>query len=233
MTTVTTPIEAAPEVVAPAGRAAVIVGALAAAALAVMSITSVEGDIVAATWVRAGLVAAWALAAMVLASRGATRIGGVAVAIALAGGACAATATEPDLDWLHVLAASLIPATALHLELTIPNGRAGKATRRNAIIAGYVIAAAVGVALGAGSRMPSAAVVAAATVGTLLLGLPAAHHIYMRSTGLDRQRLQLIGCAVAIVIEVALVVAALRLLVEWPTLAAQAPPRRPRSSRSR
>jgi signal transduction histidine kinase len=222
VTTVTTSIEAPPDVSAPAGRIGVSLGALVAAALAVMTVTAVDGDVVAATWVRSGLVAAWAIAALVLASRGATRLGGVAVAIALAGGACAATATEADLDWLHIFAASMLPATALHLELTIPTGRAGRATRRNAIITGYVLAAGAGAALAASDRMPSAAVVAAAVVGTLLLGLPAAHHTYMRAAGIDRQRLQLVGCSVAIVIEVALVVAALRLLVEWPTLAAEA-----------
>jgi signal transduction histidine kinase len=194
-------------------------GALVAFGLAVLSVTTANADVQAATWVRAGLVAAWAFAALVLATRGAARLGDVVLAVALAGGVCAATASEPDLDWLHVIAASLLPATALHLELTIPNGRAGRATRRNTVITGYVIAAAVGVALAATSHMPAVAAVAAAIVGALLLGLGATHQTYMASAGVARQRLQLVGCAVAIVVEVALVVAALRLLVDWPARA--------------
>ena len=39
---------------------------------------------------------------------------------------------------------------------------------------------------------------------------PSAHQTYQRSAGLARQRLQLVGCAVAVIVEVALVVAALQ-----------------------
>jgi signal transduction histidine kinase len=216
LTTVTTSIDTSAEL--PTGglpRLGVSVGAVAALGLAVITVTGVD-DPVASTWVRSGLVAAWALAALVLAGRGAARLGAIALTVAGVAGVCAATAAEPDLDWLHVMAASLLPATALHLELTLPDGRAGRATRRNSILAGYLTALAVGAALAATDRLPAVAVVAASVVGALLLGLPAAHHTYMRSSGLSRQRLQLIGCAVAIVVEVALVVGALRTLVDWP-----------------
>ena len=63
--------------------------------------------------------------------------------------------------------------------------------------------------------------VAAATTLALLIGLPAAHQTYQRSAGLARQRLQLVGCAVAVILEVALVVAALNVLVDWPSHAAE------------
>ena len=64
--------------------------------------------------------------------------------------------------------------------------------------------------------VPAVPAVAAAVIGALLVGLPIAHQTYRTSAGNARQRLQLIGCSMAIIIEVALVVAALRLLVDWP-----------------
>ncbi|MGH9245163.1 MAG: sensor histidine kinase [Acidimicrobiales bacterium] len=204
-----------------AGRVALVAGGLGAFALAAITLTASEGDLVAGTWVRSALVAAWAVAALVLVVRDAPRVGLVALVVAVVGGVCSVTATTIDLDWIHTLAASLLPAVALHLELVIPDGRAGRASRRNAIVAGYVLAGGVGLALGAADRMPTAAVVAGAVVGALVLGLPAAHHTYARATGLARQRLQLLGCSVAIVVEVALVVAALRTLVDWPRGAAE------------
>ena len=72
-----------------------------------------------------------------------------------------------------------------------------------------------------GDRIPAVPAVATATTLALLIGLPAAHQTYQRSTGLARQRLQLVGCAVAVIVEVALVVAALNVLVDWPSHAAE------------
>ncbi|MEQ1788128.1 MAG: GAF domain-containing sensor histidine kinase, partial [Acidimicrobiales bacterium] len=129
---------------------------------------------------------------------------------------CAATATADDLMTAHVIAASLVPAVALHLEMVVPHGHIGRPARRNLAIAAYAIGAATGVALAAADRVPSVPVVAGATVAALLLGLPAAHQTYLGARGIARQRLQLVGCAVAVIVEVALVLAALRLLVDWP-----------------
>jgi signal transduction histidine kinase len=47
-------------------------------------------------------------------------------------------------------------------------------------------------------------------------GVLAFHQTYRRSTGRARERLQLLGCAVAVIVEVVLVAAALHLLVDWP-----------------
>ena len=120
-----------------------------------------------------------------------------------------------------MIAAALVPAVALHLELVLPDGLFGRSSRRNLAVAGYVVAGATGVALALAGREPAAAVVAAAVVGMLLVGLPSAHQTYQSSAGLARQRLQLVGCAVAVIAEVALVVAALRILVDWPDHAAE------------
>ncbi len=200
-------------------RALSLVGALAGAALAATSLT--ESDLVAGSWVRAGIVAAWAMAAAVLAGRGHERLGVVVAGASIAGGVCAATASSADLATVHVVAASVIPAVALHLELVVPHGHIGGPTRRNVAAILYGIAVATGIALAAADRVPAVPAVAAAVAGALLLGLPAAHQTYLGSTGMARQRLQLVGCAVAVIVEVALVIAALRLLVDWPDHAAE------------
>jgi signal transduction histidine kinase len=194
-------------------------GALVALGLAAASLT--EDDLVAGSWVRAALVATWAAAALVLVTRGPKRLAVVAAGAAAAGGACAATASSADLAFVHAVAAALVPAIALHLEVAVPDGSMARPAHRNLVISGYVVALATGVALGAADRVPSVPAVAASTIGALLVGLPVAHQRYRTATGMARQRLQLVGCATAIIVEVALVVAALRLLVEWPAHAGE------------
>jgi signal transduction histidine kinase len=200
-------------------RALALLGAVAALVLAGLSLS--EDEVVAGSWVRAALVAIWAVAALVLASRGPVRLAVVAAGAAVVGGLCSATASSSDLVAPHMLAACLVPAVALHLELVVPDGAIGKPARRNLVLAGYVIAVGAGLILGLTDRVPAVPVIALATTVALLVGLPAAHQTYQRSTGLARQRLQLVGCAVAVIAEVALVVAALRLLVDWPAHASE------------
>jgi len=200
-------------------RVVAIGGGLAGLALAGASLT--EDGLVAGSWVRAALVAAWALAGIVVALRGSQRLGAVVAGASVLGGVCAATATSADLATVHVVASSLIPAAALHLELVVPEGTIGRPARRNLALAGYALAAVIGLGLAAADRVPSVAAVAACVVVALLVGVPSAHQTYLRSTGLARQRLQLVGCAVAVIIEVALVVAALHVLVDWPAHAAE------------
>ena len=196
-----------------------VVAALAAIALAASCLT--ESDLEAGGWVRSALVVVWALAAIVLALRAAPALGVVVAGAAVVGGICAASAFSADLAEVHMIAAALVPAVALHLELVLPDGLFGRSSRRNLAVAGYVVAGATGVALAVAGREPAAVVVAAAVVGMLLVGLPSAHQTYQSSAGLARQRLQLVGCAVAVIAEVALVVAALRILVDWPDHAAE------------
>ncbi len=201
-------------------RAASALAALAGVALAAASLGA--DDVLAGSWVRAGVVTAWALAGLVVSARGNERLGLVVTGAALAGAVCAATAASSDLAEVHVLAASLIPAIALHLELVIPDGSLGKPARRRSALLGYAVALSAGIALALADRVPAVPAVAAAVVTALLLGLPATHQTYLRSTGIARQRLQLIGCAVAVIVEVALVLLALRVLIDWPSHAAEA-----------
>ncbi len=221
MTAISPTVDRAVEAPVPADgpRALALLGAVAALVLAGLSLS--EDDVVAGSWVRAALVAIWAIAALVLVTRGPVRLALVAAGAALVGGLCSATASSGDLATPHMLAACLVPAVALHLELVVPDGSVGKPARRNLVVAGYAITVAVGLLLGVADRIPSVPVVALATTLALLVGLPAAHQTYQRSTGLARQRLQLVGCAVAVIVEVALVVAALNVLVDWPSHAAE------------
>ena len=172
-------------------------------------------------WVRAGLVAAFALAAGVLAMRGQPRLATTVAAVSVAGGACAASADAAGLHGLHTVAAALIPAVALHLELVVPDGHIGRPARRNLVAAGYSAAGLTGIAVAVAGGSPTVLAVAAAVVAALLVGAPLAHQSYRASYGPARRRLQLLGCGVTAVAEVALVMGALRLLVDWPATAAE------------
>jgi signal transduction histidine kinase len=202
---------------AAAVRRITLVAALAAVGLAAISFS--DESLVAG--VRAGLVMVWAACAAVLAVRRAPRLGLVASVAAILGGVCAATASRTDFAPLNAVAAALLPAAALHLELLIPDGVLRGGSSRARIIAGYALGAGVGAAMALTDRGAAVPAVIAAVGVALLVGLPIAHQSYRASTGASRQRLQLVGCAVAITIEVTLVVAALRLLVDWPAHASE------------
>jgi signal transduction histidine kinase len=221
VTAIPTSIDRAVDTPVPAGglRLVGIAGGLGAIALAAASLGADE--LLAGDWVRAALVALWGLAAVVVATRTSAPLAAVIAGAAVAGGICTVTAESADLTAVHAAASCLIPAAALHLELVIPDGSIGRAPRRNLAIAGYVVGVISALIMALGDRVPAVPAVALATTLALLIGLPAAHQTYQRSTGLARQRLQLVGCAVAIIIEVALVVAALNVLVDWPSHAAE------------
>src|SRR4029079_16306662 len=59
-------------------------------------------------------------------------------------------------------------------------------------------------------------------IAAALIGIPASHQRYQRASVRDRQRLQLLGCAVAVVVEVGLGWLSLRILLGWPTNACPA-----------
>jgi signal transduction histidine kinase len=221
VTAIPTSIDRAVDTPVPAGglRAVGIGGGLAAVALAGASLGADE--LVVGSWVRAALVATWGLAAVIVAMRTSASLAAVIAGAAVAGGVCTVTAASADLTSLHAAASCLIPATALHVELVIPDGSIGRPARRNLAIAGYAVAALIAIVMVIGDRIPAVPAVAASTTLAILVGLPAAHQTYLRSSGLARQRLQLVGCAVAVILEVALVVAALNVLVDWPSHAAE------------
>jgi signal transduction histidine kinase len=222
MTAVSTSLDPAVDRAVPAGGLRSAALALAAAGLGLAALSLGEDALVAGDWVRAALIAAWATCGASLALTRAPRLGLLVTTAGLVGGTCAVSASSWDLAPLHAIAACLVPAVALHLELVVPDGRLARKGHRTLPIAGYALGAVAGAALAVTDRVPSVPAIAAAAVGALVVGLPLAHQRYRASAGTARQRLQLVGCAVAIIVEVALVVAALRLLVDWPAHAGEA-----------
>ncbi|MDP8954066.1 MAG: GAF domain-containing sensor histidine kinase [Actinomycetota bacterium] len=177
--------------------------------------------------VRAALVVAWALAGAVLATRRTLRGLGV---IVLAGVAAASVACLADAalstGWTGgpgtlaglalPLCVALLPASGLHLLISLPHGRLGSRPRVLGAAVGYGLASALG--LGLWSQRPSLSTwpLWLAGAAALALGLGPANRRYVRSAGFERQRLQWFGCALVVVMEAALLVAALGVLVDWP-----------------
>ena len=110
----------------------------------------------------------------------------------------------------------VLPAVALHVLLALPRGELPRqpadARRRRLRSPGQ----AWGSPSGPASAIESSAVIVTAWLAALALGLPGAHATYLRTAGLERQRLQWVGCGAAMAIEAALVIGALDLLVDWP-----------------
>jgi signal transduction histidine kinase len=199
-----------------------VLAGLGAVTLAALGTAIAPADAGPGPGVRTALVVAWAVAGIANGVRGRVAVGLIAAGGALVAGVCASTATESGLEVPHAMALALLPAVALHLELAIPDGVLGTRTRRIGVIIAYCISVATGALIAATDSAVNAWAVAAAITFALLIGLPAANQRYLRSVGLARQRLQLIGCGVALVLEAVLVIGALRLLVGWPEAAGSA-----------
>jgi signal transduction histidine kinase len=152
------------------------------------------------------LVALWAMAGMALARQHYLRPLGLVV---LGGAAIGGTgiAYEPT--------AVLVPAVGLHILLGLPHGIVAGG-RRVMVVIGYAVCGTglVVAVIGTGDVPPAA--LATAWLAAAVVGLPAAHTTYLKTIGLERQRLQWIGCGAVVAAEAILVVGALRVLVNWP-----------------
>ncbi len=203
---------------APPGRmsVAIALAPLAVALAAVGFASAVDDGTTVGDVVRIVLICAWAGAgAALVASRRHAALGTVTLLIAVLGGVCSATAEPESTEVVHRLALGLLPAAGFHFLLALPNG-ALDGFRRSAVLVGYGIGAAVGIGLAVGEAPPPwwpVLLEAAAFVG---IGVPASNARYRTTRGLDRQRLQWLGLAVAVAGEAALVLAALRLLLGGP-----------------
>jgi signal transduction histidine kinase len=203
---------------APPRPPAVGLGPVAVALAAVGLVLAADDGVAAADVIRASLIAAWAAAGMVLVStREQFRLGVIVLGLALVAGVCSVTA-EPSAvtDVVHRLALGVLPAVGLHLLLALPSGTLGTAGRRRTVQVGYVVGLAVGAALAAADAPPPWWPVAAEGLAAALIGVPASNVRYRALRGMNRQRLQWLGLAVAVVAEVVIVVVALRLFVDWP-----------------
>jgi signal transduction histidine kinase len=205
----------------------VLAPAAAGLALGGLLLASDDG-ISAAEWVRVGLVVAWALAGLALVVRPALRRLGTIVLVAAAlAGVCTLSSgilhrvpagTAHNLAaLLRPLVAALLPAAGLHLLLGLPDGRLGTRPRRVGAAAGWAGGLVLGVALWPlRPGLPVWPIIAAAVVGALA-GVPASRQRFLGARGVVRQRMEWLGLAVIVVAEAALVLAALRVLVGWPS----------------
>jgi signal transduction histidine kinase len=203
---------------APPGRmsAAIALAPLAVVLAAVGFVAAVDDGATVGDVVRILLICAWAGAgAALVASRRHAALGTVTLLIAVLGGVCSATAEPESAEVVHRLALGLLPAAGFHFLLALPSGVLD-GYRRSAVLAGYGTGAAVGIGLAVAAAPPPWWPVLLEVAAFLAIGVPASNARYRTSRGLDRQRLQWLGLAVAVAGEAALVLAALRLLLGGP-----------------
>ncbi len=218
--------DSAPAALAPAVclLAAPLAGVLALAALVV----AVGDGPLAIEVVRPFVVGLWAAAGAFLGVRRRNdRLAPIVLAGAIAGGAgtlAAALARRDELtggadlavDLVLRLSAALLPAIAMHLLFGLADGRLTTTGRRNAVVAGYVVAVVTGLALLADRSTLVAWPLVILWVLALAAGLYASHERYLTAGAVDRRRMQWFGWGLAVAAEAGLVVAALRVLTGWP-----------------
>ena len=216
---------------APAARRLVagVLLPLAAVALAVAGLLiPVPGGISDLAAVTAGLVIAWALcgAATAFAPERTPQweqaTGAVAAAVAAGAGRLSGRYVPGSGSYhgavaVEVLAAALMAAISVHLLLSLPDGRLTSPGRRIGAGVAYVAYLAAGAALAAAGHWPAAWLGVLAWSAGLLLALPAARMRYEHSAGRDRERLQWAAIGLVVACGLALSVAVLYLLVNWPS----------------
>ncbi len=205
--------------------------ALAASVLGIVAVVVSRGTPGSTTAaVGAGLVASWALAGTVMTARrpgerqgqlivGATFLAAVGLAAAAmlwAGddGHAAPALLAHAASLARPLALALLPAAGMHLLLTLPDGSC--ALGRAVVVAGYATAAATGLVLWAQRPdLPLWPIVFEGVVAAGI-GLTGSNRRYRRAIGVERQRMQWFGWAVAVGAELAVVGIAARVLTGWP-----------------
>ncbi len=225
---------AAPEPVEPhrpaTSATAAVVAVLVLAAAAYAPILGRQGNL-ATEAVRAGLVAAFALAGAFAVVRRPFERQGLLALCGTALGAIASLSAAVVEAHMHGTAVgstalsvarfvepvtvALLPVAVMHLLLGIPDGSCRLS--RAAIVGGYVVGAAVGVAMW--TRRPALPLwpVAIEAVVFGAIGLIGSQRRYVRSRGVERQRMQWFGWAMAVGAEMLVVALALRVLWGWPT----------------
>jgi signal transduction histidine kinase len=173
------------------------------------------------------LVTSWTVAGLFLVIHHPLRRLGLVVLVgATLAGASFTAATAVSHDWEGILGdvtalglplgLGLLPAAGFHIVAALPRGRLGTPARRVSVILAYAVGTAVGLAGYIGDPALPSWPLWVELAAAVAVAWPVAYRRYASSAGLDRQRLQWTMCAVVFVAEMALVIAALRLLVDWP-----------------
>ena len=124
-----------------------------------------------------------------------------------------AAALSTDLG--QRLSLTLVAALAFHLLLTLPDGHVIRASHRQLVWVGYIVAFATGCALMAErDQITLWPILVVWTV--VLVATPVAHANYRSAGIIDQRRMQWIGWAMVVAAEVILVSVALSLVVDWP-----------------
>lgn len=170
--------------------------------------------------------AAWIVAGFIVRVRrncpAASIIGsfGVALGVSAVCTQLNATRTLTGIEALAVdagqrLAATVAPALAFHLLLTLPDGNVARPRHTRLVRVAYVLGLTVGVALLL-DRDQVAYWPALLLWACVALALPIAHANY-RATGIiDQRRMQWVGWAAVVAAELILVSVALSLVADWP-----------------
>ncbi len=115
------------------------------------------------------------------------------------------------------LTASLLPAIMLHLFVSLPDGRLATRQRTRGVLVGYGLALAAGAAMAGNDSTVSSVALIVLWIAALGFGVYAALARYRTAGAVDRRRLQWIGWGLTVAAEGVLVVAALRILANWPS----------------
>lgn len=182
------------------------------------------GELIAADVVRSVLVVAFALAGRALARERPSRPLGLLVLVGLAVAGveflCAATLRDdPGVGWAEAIggiSGPMVLAVAFHGLIGLPDGRIARRGLITAAGVGYLGALVVGVLRWDSQADPSLAPVLVLGGVFAAGGLVISHRTYVGARGVARQRMQWLGLALALVAETAVVIGALRLLVDWP-----------------
>ncbi len=173
--------------------------------------------LVAATWAAAGLAITVRQrcpgAGIVAAMAGTLAIGALSWSLDTTRDLHGIPAVMADLG--QRLAATTAAAVAFHLLMTLPDGRWSRPERRTLVVVGYAVAAATGIALLANrdsvAKWPIVLLWLATTAA-----LPVAHANYRTAGVVDQRRMQWIGWATVVAVEVTLVSIAMSLVADWP-----------------
>ena len=176
--------------------------------------------------VRAGLLVAWTLAGLALVRARRRRLGGLVLAAAALGGALVLCGGILQRDptgplasaaaLVRPLAAGLLPAVALDLIASLPDGHLVSRPRRVVVAVGYAAGVGLGLALWAERPALPPWPVVVAGILAVAAGVPLSHRRFVATSGTARQRMEWIGLAAVLVAEAALVVTAFRVLAGWP-----------------